>query len=278
MAYIGNSPGTATQRIVDIFTATAGQTVFTPSNGYFLGYVDVIVNGSDLINGVDYTANNGTTITLTESAALNDSVKIVTFIPRGLTDGYLKSEADALFLSADETTTLTNKTINVDNNTVSGIAASSFVLSNSSGNIDGSVAQKVIPSGVVVGTTDTQTLTNKNLGSGTSVSAEVTNTATSSLQVPVGTTAQRPTGADGKVRYNTDLDKYEGYNGSSWLSLGGGAVGGGSNAAFYENDTTISSDYTITSGKNAMSAGPITVNSGVTVTIPSGSCWTIVGS
>jgi hypothetical protein len=69
------------------------------------------------------------------------------------------------------TQTLTNKTISVDDNTVSGIAASSFVLSNASGNIDGTAAQKAIPSGVVVGTTDTQTLTNKtiNLGSNTLV-------------------------------------------------------------------------------------------------------------
>lgn len=61
------------------------------------------------------------------------------------------------------TQTLTNKTISVDDNTISGIAASSFVLSNGSGNINGSAAQKAIPTGVVVGTTDTQTLTNKTL-------------------------------------------------------------------------------------------------------------------
>jgi len=56
-----------------------------------------------------------------------------------------------------------NKTISADNNTLSGIAASSFVLSNASGNIDGSAAQKAIPSGTVVGTTDSQTLSTKTI-------------------------------------------------------------------------------------------------------------------
>jgi len=53
-------------------------------------------------------------------------------------------------------------------------------------------------------------------------------------------------------------------------------TGGTGNVIFYENDQTVTQDYTITSGKNAMSAGPITVNSGVTVTVPTGSTWTIV--
>jgi len=66
-------------------------------------------------------------------------------------------------LTASNTQTVTNKTISADSNTLSGIAASSFVVSDASGNIDGAASQKAIPSGVVVGTTDSQTLTNKTL-------------------------------------------------------------------------------------------------------------------
>ena len=63
----------------------------------------------------------------------------------------------------------------------------------------------------------------------------------------------------------------------SQLTGVGGAVGGATtNAVFYENDNSVDVSYTITSGKNAMAAGPIEIKSGVTVTVPSGSFWTIV--
>lgn len=54
------------------------------------------------------------------------------------------------------------------------------------------------------------------------------------------------------------------------------ARGGGTNKVFFENDQIISADYTITTGKNAMSAGDITILDGVLVTAPSGSTWSIV--
>jgi hypothetical protein len=54
------------------------------------------------------------------------------------------------------------------------------------------------------------------------------------------------------------------------------ASAGAINDIFYENGQTVSSNYTITAGKNAMSAGPVTVDVGVTVTIPVGSNWAIV--
>ena len=55
-----------------------------------------------------------------------------------------------------------------------------------------------------------------------------------------------------------------------------GAKGGGTDKVFFENDQVVTADYTITSGKNAMSAGMITINNGVTVTVPSGSTWVVV--
>ena len=54
-------------------------------------------------------------------------------------------------------------------------------------------------------------------------------------------------------------------------------VGGAStNQVFFENDNSVDVNYSVTSGKNAMSAGPIAIKSGITVTVPSGSFWTIV--
>ena len=54
-------------------------------------------------------------------------------------------------------------------------------------------------------------------------------------------------------------------------------VGGAStNTVFFENDITVAVNYQITTNKNAMSAGPITINAGIAVTVPSGSSWTIV--
>ena len=103
--------------------------------------------------------------------------------------------------------------------------------------------------------------------------------ATGSAEVPSGTTAQRDgTPAAGYLRFNTTDSSFEGYDGSAWGAIGGGggASGGGSDAIFYENGQTITTNYTITSNTNAMSTGPLTVNSGVSVTVPSGSRWVVL--
>lgn len=99
--------------------------------------------------------------------------------------------------------------------------------------------------------------------------------ATDAIRIPAGSNLQRPGAAQGLLRFNTDLQRFEGSTGSSWGSLGG-ASGGGGDSVFYLNGKTVTTDFTIPAGQNAMSAGPITINDGVTVTIADGSVWSIV--
>lgn len=101
--------------------------------------------------------------------------------------------------------------------------------------------------------------------------------STGSSQLPSGTTAQRDgTPAAGYIRFNSDNVKFEGYNGTDWTAVGGGATGGGSDAVFILNGQTVTTNYTIPTSYNAGTFGPITINSGVTVTVPDGSVWTVV--
>jgi hypothetical protein len=70
--------------------------------------------------------------------------------------------------------------------------------------------------------------------------------------------------------------KYLTTNGStaSWATINTDA--NTTTKGLYENNSVISANYTITTGNNAMSSGPITVNSGVTVTVPTGSRWVVI--
>ena len=97
------------------------------------------------------------------------------------------------------------------------------------------------------------------------------------LDLPVGTTAQRPgSPSSGMIRFNSTLLQFEGYNGTAWSAVGGGATGGGADMVFLENGNTVTTNYTLSTGKNAVSAGPVTINAGITVTVPSGASWVIV--
>ena len=116
-----------------------------------------------------------------------------------------------------------------------------------------------------------------NVGIGTaSPAVKLAISSTDAVLVPVGTTGERPTGATGYLRFNSSLTSFEGYNGTAWGSIGGGATGGGTDQIFYQNGQTVTTNYTVTAGQNAGTFGPISVNSGVTVTVPTGSTWSIV--
>jgi hypothetical protein len=100
---------------------------------------------------------------------------------------------------------------------------------------------------------------------------------TGAIKVPAGTTAQQPgTPANGMIRYNSDDGSFEGYAAGAWGAIGGGATGGGGDQVFYENELTVTTNYTLTTNRNAMSTGPITIDSGVTVTVPTGQRWVIL--
>jgi hypothetical protein len=75
MSYIGNEPIVSATRTVTEVTATAGQTVFTANGGYTVGFLDVFINGSKLTSA-DFTATDGSTVTLTEAAQASDIVRL----------------------------------------------------------------------------------------------------------------------------------------------------------------------------------------------------------
>ncbi len=174
------------------------------------------------------------------------------------------------------TQTLTNKTIAFGSNTLTDVASTDTAqtLTNKT------LTSPTINGGTITGITD---LAVADGGTGASTPAqakinlEVITGATGSSRVPAGTEVQRdaaPTA--GFFRFNIDINKFEGYNGTDWGSVGGGATGGGADEVFVQNDQIVTTSYAIPVGKNAMSTGPITVDSGAVVTIPTGSRWIVL--
>ena len=98
--------------------------------------------------------------------------------------------------------------------------------------------------------------------------------------LPAGTSVQQPaTPVDGMFRFNTTKDAFEGYgqNLTAWEPLM--PTGGATDKTIYLNNQTVTTNYTIPAApiiKNGLSAGPITIATGVTVTVPAGQAWSIV--
>jgi len=125
-------------------------------------------------------------------------------------------------------------------------------------------------------------VTQANLGlapvAGATFTGAVIHNYTTALRIPVGTTAQRSgSPATGDLRFNSTLGSAEIYNGSSFTAVGGGAgaTGGGSDEVFFESDQAVTTNYTLSSGKHAHTVSP-TINSGVTITVPSGAILVIL--
>lgn len=107
------------------------------------------------------------------------------------------------------------------------------------------------------------------------------------FRLPAGTTAQQPTGVSvGTLRFNTDLDSAEiykadaGTGSAGWAPVAGGGPSLGENSIVRTNANTISENLTVgpTAGgefANGMSAGPITIANGFTVTVENGGAWSV---
>ena len=160
------------------------------------------------------------------------------------------------------TQTLTNKTIALGSNTVSGTLAQ---------------FNTAVTDATLVDLSSSQTLTNKSIAASQLTGALPAISGASLTALPATLPASSAANLTNIPAANITgtLPAIDGSN-LTGIAAGGGATGGGSDEVFYENGQTVTTNYTITNGKNAMSAGPITINSGVTVTVGSGETYTVV--
>jgi hypothetical protein len=253
-----NTTGAQSIRVI-----TAAGTGITIPNGRKMA---VYVNGTSVVSASDYvilgagTIGGSNIVSETGTQTLTNK----TFV--------------APALGTPASGTLTNTTgFPVANLAGAGSGVLTFLATPSSANLAAAVTGETGSGALVFGTGPSiagGALSGTFSGTPT-FSGNITFSSTGAITAPVGTTGQRPSATAGMLRFNSSATAFEGYNGSGWTSLGG-AAGGTGNPVFYENDTNVTADYTITTGRNAGSFGPITVDSGITVTVPSGSVWTIV--
>jgi hypothetical protein len=109
-----------------------------------------------------------------------------------------------------------------------------------------------------------------------SATGDGTFSGTGQIKVPAGTSGQRSgSPAAGMLRFNTTTGGFEGFDGANWGAIGGGG-GGQAGGAILVNKTNASVSYTIPSGENGLSVGPVTIDTGITITVSSGQRWLVL--
>jgi hypothetical protein len=208
---------------------------------------------------------SGTTITSTW--ANNTLTDIATALTGSLAADGQTTATGALNMGTQKVTNIGNGTLPAD---AVAFGQLGTIASQNANNV-------AITGGTINGTTLGATTRADGKFTTLAANGNVSFTATGFLLIPSGTTAERPVSpANGYIRYNTSLNQFEGYANGVWGSLGGGATGGGSDQVFVENGVTVTTSYTLSTNKNAESVGPITINSGAIVTVPTGQRWVVL--
>ena len=196
----------------DIWFDTSNNTIkFRVSNAWsgITTASDLTVTGDLTVQGTTTTVNS-TEIQVQntlkfEGATSNEYETTLTVVDPTQDNVITIPNATDTLVGLATTNTLTNKSIDLDSNTLSGTLTE---------------FNTAMQGDSFVSLTGAETLTNKTLTSPVLNGTQMT--PTGAIVMPVGTTAQRPgTGVVGMMRFNSDIDAFEGYNGASWVKLGG---------------------------------------------------------
>ena len=249
-----------------ITTATTRSIAFPDSNTTILGTnstqtvsnKSLIDSSTTIINQVDLT-----------KAAKFDTSQITTSTTRTFT----LPDTSITLAGRSNTETFQNKSLEASTTFITDNSDATKKLTfNVAGITTGTTRTVTLPDAnfTAVGTTTSQTITNKDIDGGTASDTSRITTPKASLS-----TLNSLTRKEGTILFASDAKRLFVDNGTSLSSIGG-ATGGASDAIFYENGQTVTTNYTITTNNNAMSTGTITINSGITVTVPSNSRWVIL--
>ena len=274
-----SAAGVASMNLYE-YTATAGQTTFTGSddNGNSISYIqgnEIVVLNGIILDPSDYNSTSGTSIVLGVGAAVSDLLNVYAFKSFTVADTVSASAGGTFGGNVTVTGNITvtgtvdGRDVATDGTKLDGLNSADYATAAQGALADTATQPSDLGTAATTAASDYATA-----AQGAKADASVQATATTGqANLPSGTTAERTAGPiAGAMRFNSTDTSFEGYNGTEWGSIGGGAADG----IFYENEQAVAADYTIVATKNAMTAGPITVNAGVTVTIETGGRWVVL--
>ena len=281
MAYLGIPPfGSRTSRTVTEVTATSGQTTFYPTGGYIPGYVDVIVNGVQL-NTSEYAASDSTSVVLSSACEAGDEIKLISFA--------LSLAGNGIYNRT--TITATSNQTNFSATYTPGALAVYLngVLLNPADYTATDGVTVVVSGGVPANTlVDILAYSVATLGQINWTLVQNKPTTLSGYGITDGFTLPTQTGNSGKYLTTNgtqsswatvDALPTQTANGGKYLTTNGTTASWSTislNDPIRTNSTTISQNYTLASGSNGFSVGPITIQNGVSVTVSNGQRWVVV--